>query len=267
MPELPDVENYTRFFKRHALRKTITGLHVGDRRALSHVSPATLRGRLQGARFLSARRHGKHLLARISKGGWLTLHFGMTGSLGYYKRDQDEPRFDRVRFDFGKAGHLAYIDPRLFGKVGFADNADAFIRKQRLGPDILDRGFTFAKFKEALGGHGGLKAALMDQSRMAGIGNIFADEILFQTRLHPLTDVTKLSPAQLKSLFAATRRVLKTAIARGAGAEGFAERLPRGFLLRARDKGGHCPRGHGPLKTIKAGGRTTYFCPTCQPRP
>ncbi|HEX9466354.1 MAG TPA: DNA-formamidopyrimidine glycosylase family protein [Alphaproteobacteria bacterium] len=264
MPELPDVENYTRYFKRHALRKTVTGVHVGDRRALAKVSPETLRKRALGSQFSEARRHGKHLLARLSKGGWITMHFGMTGYLAWFKDGDPDPRYDRVRFDFGKAGHLAFVDPRLFGRVGLVEDADAFIAQQRLGPDALDPHFTFERFKEALRGRGTLKAVLMDQSRIAGIGNIYADEILFQARLHPLTDVRRLTPAQMKALYTAMRRVLKVAIAAGAGAEHFTHRLPKSYLLRQREKGGKCPRNHGPLKVITAAGRTTYFCPVCQ---
>ena len=266
MPELPDVENYGRYFKRHGLRKTITGVHVGDRRALDHISERLLLERLIGARFVATRRRGKHLFVRTSKGGWLTMHFGMTGYLAAFKDEKDEPAHDRVRFDFGKAGHLGYIDPRLFGRVGLVDDAAVFIEQHDLGPDALDPKLTFPRFREALAGGGALKAALMDQSRIAGIGNIFADEILFQVRLHPLAKIDRLAPARLKALFAATRKVLTTAIAAGAGAEGYWERLPRTYLLRQRDKGGVCPRGHGPLSTIKAGGRTTYFCGKCQKR-
>jgi formamidopyrimidine-DNA glycosylase len=266
MPELPDVENYGRYFKRHGLKKRITGVQVSDRRVLDHITEGRLQKQLLGARFTATRRHGKHLLVRLSAGGWLTMHFGMTGSLAFFKKDGDEPPHDRVRFDFGAAGHLGYIDPRLFGRVGFVDDADAFIRAHGLGPDALDAKLTLARFKEALAGGGGLKATLMDQGRIAGIGNVFADEILFQTRLHPLAQTKRLNPAQIKALFLATRTVLKTAIAAGAGAEGYWERLPRTYLLRQREKRGVCPRGHGPLSIMKAAGRTTYFCGQCQKR-
>jgi formamidopyrimidine-DNA glycosylase len=96
------------------------------------------------------------------------------------------------------------------------------------------------------------------------MGNLYADEILFQTRLHPLTDVRTLSPTQWKTLYAAMRRVLKAVIAAKADAERYAHRLPKNYLTRRREKGGTCPRGHGPLKVITAAGRTTYFCPVCQ---
>jgi formamidopyrimidine-DNA glycosylase len=263
MPELPEVEGFTRYFKRHALKKTITDVKVGDARVLAKISPAALRARVRGSRITEARRHGKHLLARLSHGGWLTMHFGMTGYFEAFKDGEVEPPYDRVRFDFGR-DHLAFIDPRLFGRVGLIDDADAFIKQQRLGIDALDPKLTFERFKAALDGRGALKAVLMDQSRIAGIGNLYADETLFQVRLHPLTDVRTLTPAQWKALYAAIRRVLKTVIAAKADAERHAERLPRGYVTRGRGKGATCPRGHGPLKVITAAGRTTYFCPVCQ---
>ncbi len=267
MPELPDVERYNRYLRRHALRRTITGVHVGDRRVLAHVSGGSLHKALTGGRLLSTRRHGKHLLVRLSKGGWLTMHFGMTGSLAYYAAEKDKPRFDRLRLDFGKSSHLAYTDPRLLGRVGLADDADEFVKKQRLGPDLLDRRFTLARFKAALARAGNLKAALMDQSRMAGIGNIYADEVLFQAGIDPRTNAGRLSPQQAGALFRAARRVLKKAVTCGAGAEILIEKLPRSYLLRQRHAGGICPRGHGKLKMIRTGGRATYFCPRCQVRP
>ncbi|MBV8536762.1 MAG: Fpg/Nei family DNA glycosylase [Alphaproteobacteria bacterium] len=266
MPELPDVENYGRYFKRHGLKKTITGVAVGDTRALDHISPRQLQKHLVGAKFTATRRHGKQLFVRVSSGGWLTMHFGMTGSLAAFTDEKDEPSHDRVRFDFGRSGHLGYIDPRLFGRVGYARDAAAFIKAHKLGPDALDPKLTLGRFKDALAGGGGLKATLMDQSRLAGIGNVFADEILFQTKLHPLMPAGRLTPAELKALLAAMRKIFRTAIAAGAGAEGYWERLPRTYLLRQRGKGGVCPRGHGPLSIMTAAGRTTYFCGQCQKR-
>ena len=263
MPELPEVEGFTRYFKRHAVGKTVSDVHVGDRRALAKISPAVLRARTRGSRITEARRHGKHLLAKLSQGGWISIHFGMTGYFEAFKDGEADPPYDRVRFDFGR-DHLAFIDPRLFGRVGFVNDADAFIKQQKLGIDALDPKLSFERFKEALAGRGALKAVMMDQSRIAGIGNIYADEILFQARLHPLTDVRTLTPAQWKALYTTTRRVLKAVIAAKADAERYAERLPKGYLTRQRDKGGTCPRSHGPLKVITAAGRTTYFCPVCQ---
>ena len=104
----------------------------------------------------------------------------------------------------------------------------------------------------------------MDQKIIAGIGNIYSDEILFQARINPAERMDNLAPNQLKRLFLEMREVLKTAIVRGAGSEQYVERMPKRFLLPERNKGGRCPRCRSLLKVLKIGGRTAYCCPRCQ---
>ena len=109
-----------------------------------------------------------------------------------------------------------------------------------------------------------VKSALMDQQIVAGIGNIYSDEILFQARINPAAGVDRLTPGQLRRLFANMRKVLKTAVSRGAGSEQFVEPMPKGSLLPQRKKGGRCPRCRSRLKVFKVGGRTAYCCAKCQ---
>lgn len=265
MPELPDVEGFKRVLTRSALRKTIDRVVVSDARILGDLSARTLAARLEGAKLVAARRHGKHLMAGIDRGGWLTLHFGMTGALHFVRDPDQQPAFTRVRLDFANDGCLAYTNKRMIGRVGFARDAADFIVDERLGPDALDPRFDFQAFKTAvLGLKRDVKSVLMDQEIVAGIGNIYSDEILFQARINPAARVDKLASTQLKRLFQETRKVLKTAIARGAGSEQFVDRMPKGALLPERRKGGHCPRCRSPLKVFKVGGRTAYCCSRCQ---
>jgi formamidopyrimidine-DNA glycosylase len=268
MPELPDVELYKRYLDEHALGQTIERVAVNDARILGDLAPKAFVARLSGDRFEDSRRHGKHLMVRLKKGGWLTLHFGMTGDLFWFENERDDPPYDRVRFDFRDGGHLAYVNRRMLGRVGLADDADAFVRAEELGPDALDPAFDFAAFAKALEGRRrDVKSVLMDQALIAGIGNIYADEILFQARVHPKTAVSALSGKQREKLFEQIKSVLKTAIACGAGAEQLLERLPDHYLLPEREKGGRCPRCGGAIETLKSGGRTSYFCPRCQAEP
>ena len=265
MPELPDVETFKRVLAKSALRKTIARVVVGDKRILGTLAVATFVGRLQGAKLLAARRHGKHLLARIDRGGWLTLHFGMTGALDFVATPDREPPFTRVRLDFAGDGALAYTNKRMLGRVGLSDDDADFVAAEKLGPDALDARLDFPAFKAALSGvKRDVKSALMDQQIIAGIGNIYSDEILFQARLDPAARTDTLSANQLHELYRKMREVLDTAIARGAGSEQFTERMPKGALLPERKKGGHCPRCKSPLKVFKLGGRTAYCCPRCQ---
>jgi formamidopyrimidine-DNA glycosylase len=268
MPELPDVELYKRYLDEHALHQTIERVAVNDARILGDLSARAFIARLTGNRFEDTRRHGKHLLVRLRRDGWLTLHFGMTGDLNYFRNEADDPPYDRVRFDFTAGGHLAYVNRRMLGRVGLADDAAAFIRDEELGPDVLDPAFDLAAFEQAIEGRRrDVKSVLMDQALIAGVGNLYADEILFQTRLHPHTPVTSLDERQRAELFRQLGKVLARAIASGAGAEQSPERLPDDFLLPHRDKQGRCPRCGGPIATIKAAGRTSYYCPRCQRTP
>jgi formamidopyrimidine-DNA glycosylase len=266
MPELPDVELYKRRLDDHALHRKITGVVVSDARILGDLKKAQFVARLQGNRLEGSRRHGKHLLVRLARNGWLTLHFGMTGDLRYVEPPDADVPYDRVRFEF-KGGSLAYINRRMLGRVGLADDADAFIVAEELGPDALDPTFDLAALSAALDDRREVKAALMDQSLVAGIGNIYADEILFQARLHPKTPGQTLGKAKRRALFGKIREVLETAIDTGAGAEQFLERLPKNYLLPQRREGGVCPRCHQKLATLKAAGRTSYYCPRHQPAP
>src|SRR5918994_241173 len=255
MPELPDVELYKRYLDECALRRTIERVVVNDARILGALPSDAFVSRLTGNRFEESRRHGKHLLVRLRKDGWLTLHFGMTGNLLYFREDADDPPYDRVRFDFAGGHHLAYVNRRMLGRVGLADDANACIQDEELGPDALDPAFDLRAFAQAIEGRRrDVKSVLMDQALIAGIGNIYADEILFQARLHPQKPVTSLDDRERTALFRQIQQVLETAIDRGAGAEQFLERLPDDYLLPHRDKGGKCPRCGGPIATLRVAG-------------
>ena len=266
MPELPDVELYRRTLDRHALRQKIARVVVSDARILGDLAEKDFAARLEGNRLQSSRRHGKHLLVQLGRGGWLTMHFGMTGSLEYVEPAGEDVPYGRVRLDF-KGGSLAYVNRRMLGRVGLADEADAFVAAEELGPDALEPAFDLAALSAALDGRREVKAVLMDQSLVAGIGNLYADEILFQARLHPRTPGRTLGKAKRRQLFEKIKAVLQTAIDCGAGAEQLVERLPKGWLLPQRHEGGTCPRCGRKLATLKAAGRTGYYCPRCQPEP
>jgi formamidopyrimidine-DNA glycosylase len=265
MPELPDVEGFKRVLAENALRKTIDRVDVSDPRILGKLSAETFSSRLRGAKLVAVRRHGKHLMAHVDRGGWLTLHFGMTGALQFVRNRDEEPPFTRVRLGFADDGYLAYTNKRMIGHVGLVEDAADFIAAEKLGYDALDRRLDFNLFKTAVSGiKRDVKSVLMDQKLIAGIGNIYSDEILFQARVNPAERIDKLAPSQLERLFIEIRKVLETAIAHGAGSEQFVERMPKGSLLPERHKGGNCPRCRSLLKVFKVGGRTAYCCPRCQ---
>ncbi|HXA23524.1 MAG TPA: DNA-formamidopyrimidine glycosylase family protein [Acetobacteraceae bacterium] len=268
MPELPDVEIFKRLVEQHCIGRVITRTDVADPGSLEGATAAALQRRLKGKRLLSSGRHGKVLFVGFEDAGTLAMHFGTNGSLQHVPRDAEEPPYVRIQFEFAEGDRLAYINPRRIGRVSATDSAAAFIADQQLGPDALDPAFDEKAFAATIANRRqAIKAVLMDQARIAGIGNIYADEILFQARLHPAIAANGLDAGMRHRLFAAMKHALQTAIDCGAGAENFTDRLPKGFLLPERHAGGHCPRCGTPLMIDKRGGRTSYHCPKCQPEP
>lgn len=225
------------------------------------VSARELARRLKRRRFESSRRHGKHLFVCTDGELWLRLHFGMTGSLQYLKHDEQAPKHTRVVFVFANTHRLAFEDQRKFGEVGLVEDLDGYLRKRGLGPDALD--ISISQFREILRKHpGAVKSTLLNQKLIAGIGNIYADEILFHARIHPATEIGRLGDKNVGKLFRATRYILKKAIE----AKTDVDLMPKSWLLPRRGKGGKCPRCGGELKSATIGGRTAWFCPHCQKR-
>ena len=271
MPELPEVETFKRYLDATSLRQRITDVDVRNAYVLENVSARELACELKGRRFEFTCRHGKHLFVRADHAIWLRLHFGMTGFLRYFKHQEKTPRpgsakptagrHARVVFVFEKDHRLAFDDQRMFGEIGLLTDVDEFLKKRDLGPDALD--IDLAQFKNIFAKHrGAMKSILLNQNLIAGIGNIYADEILFRARIHPATQTSALKGKAVAKLFRATRYVLEKAIA----AKADANRMPKSWLLPHRDKGGKCPRCGRKLKSATIGGRTSWFCGHCQKR-
>jgi formamidopyrimidine-DNA glycosylase len=261
MPELPDVEVFKQYLDATSLHQKIESVEVRNGKILGGVSARKLQSTLKRRTFESTRRHGKNLFVGLDGGGWLLMHFGMTGRLKYFKDTNQDPLHDRFLISFENHYHLAFEDQRMFGKVDFIEDLEEFVREKKLGPDPLE--LDSASFRERFEGRkGSVKSALMNQQMVAGVGNIYSDEILFQAHLYPGTRIERLDDATLEKLFEETRRVLKTAIERGASSQ----ELPDHFLLSHRIEGEKCPRGNGEIRKIKVAGRTAYYCLACQPK-
>ncbi|MFN3744904.1 MAG: Fpg/Nei family DNA glycosylase [Hyphomicrobiaceae bacterium] len=267
MPELPDVEIFRRRLDKAAAGRRITEAKVRDPRLLEGISARELERRLLGRRIEATQRHGKYLIAKLEDGDALVLHFGMTGTIETSAEGATTPLYEVLHIGLEKGGWASVTSRRKLGHIWMTGSISAFLKDHEQGPDALAKALNIKAFAAALGSkRSTLKAALMDQARIAGIGNIYSDEILFQTGLHPLTLVGDLDPDQLAELYRTTKRVLRQAIARGVMAEGPASAFPDDWLSGHRERGGRCPRCRTPLETFKSGGRTAYFCPRCQPR-
>jgi formamidopyrimidine-DNA glycosylase len=276
MPELPEVEMYARYFERHALGQTIARVRVLDAR----ICGTRKLNQLVGRSFHGVRRHGKHLFAEVSalvrsredgegspassKGVprsardqdlWLHIHFGMSGDLAYYH--DRPPRFTRLVFDFDNGTHLAYEDMRLFGIVDLTPSPEDYIREHRLGPDPLDPHFKLRAFRALLHKRRGrVKALLLSQNVIAGIGNLYADEALFRSSIDPRRAVDRLTGEEVKKLLTSIRGVLQDAIASRSSGDDY----PRRFLIQVREEGERCPRCGGTIRRTIVAGRTTYYC-------
>ncbi len=261
MPELPDVEVFRRYLEATALGKQIEHVHIDAERILEGDTPQSFGRKLADRQMDRTERHGKYLFAHLDDGRWLSFHFGMTGHLDYYKDLADEPDYTYARFDFANGYHLGYVIPRKLGNLRHLESVESFIEQKELGPDPFKDDFGEEDFLDLLEGRRGMvKTSFMNQSIMAGIGNVYSDEILFQQRLHPRTKIKALSSQELRQLFGTLCEVLGTAIQ----AEADPQRFPDDWLIPVRSEGEPCPRCGGEVERIVISGRGGYFCPSCQ---
>ncbi len=259
MPELPDVEVFRRRLADNGLHQRITRLEVPDPTVLRSVSRQRLARALHGRQLVRTRRHGKHLLVSVEGDGWLVLHFGMTGLLAFPRAGEPTTGHPRLVLHVEGRRRMIYDDARRLGFVTLTDDDETYVAQEDLGVDALAVSRT--GLRDLLAARGGaLKSALMDQSLLAGIGNIYSDEILFQAGVDPRRPASGLDDATLRRLHRQIGRVLRMAADRGADPE----RLPRTWLLPHRDDGVPCPRGNGEVRKLRIGGRSAFYCPGCQ---
>lgn len=263
MPELPDVEIARRTFERAARGRRVEGVEVREPGLLAEgLTPEGLAEAVVGSRGDGARRHGKHLLAGLEDGPWLHFHFGMSGFLASWEADGEPSEYPYVLFALEGDRTLAFDCRRKLGSVGLVEDPGAWAEEEGLGPDALE--LDADGFLAALEGRRGMvKTALMDQSRLAGVGNEFSDEILFRARLHPRTKMSALSAEDLRELHGVLAATLAEAVDAGMDPDA----LPDGWLLPVREEGAACPRCGDPVRRIEVSGRGCYLCPACQPAP
>jgi formamidopyrimidine-DNA glycosylase len=262
MPELPDVETFRKYLDSTALHKKITNVKAPQTRVLKRISGKKLKSALKGRTLESSDRRGKWMFVHLDDGKVLVLHFGMTGFLKYFKDMKDDSGHDRLMLTFDNGYHLAYDSQRMFGEVHLIDDVEEFISDRDLGPDALNDVPDFKSFQEIFGNARGMaKTVLMNQSNVAGIGNIYSDEILFQSGIHPEAEISKLDEKKLKKLYRVMKRVLSKAVEKNAEVND----LPQTWIIPHRNDGDKCPgKCGGEVKKITVGGRSAYYCPKCQ---
>ena len=264
MPELPEVETYRSALEPRLAGRTLRRVTVSDPRLTRPRDPREVAAELEGERVAAVERRGKYLVVRFASGFVLLVHLRMTGGF-----PSEAATHERAVIELDDGARLAYRDVRRFGTwvVLGPDELDEYLRA-RLGPEPLGPGFTSAFLRRRLAGRRApVKAAILDQRTVAGLGNIYADEALWHARIHPLRPAGELTADEVGALRRGIRRALRSGIARQ-GADLGDGAYPRGSMqdeFAVYGKAGEpCPRCGTPIEKTRAGGRGTWYCRRCQ---
>lgn len=271
MPELPEVEYVARQLRQTLPGRRIVGADVRWARAIQDMEPAEFVAGVTGRVVTEIGRRAKYLLLTLDDGRLLIVHRRMSGNLLLREAGREEPPYVRVALNLDDGRRLYYTDPRKFGRLALArpDALPAVVAA--LGPEPLEPEFTPAVLAARLAGiRRGLKATLLDQTVVAGLGNIYADEALFRARLHPLRAAGSLSGDEVARLHAGIQGALTTGIEHGGTTFGRYRDIngEAGTNLEHVEvyqrTGQPCPRCGTPIARITITQRSTHYCPTCQ---
>ena len=268
MPELPEVENT----RQYLLRSGLVGRRLGApditwAKTVHEPSVGEFIEGVAGRRVVDLQRRGKYLIAPLDDEQSLVLHLGMTGSLRIHDVHREPPPMVRHTFPLDDGREMRFIDPRKFGHLWLlADPADAM---RKMGPEPLEPDFSAAVLAETLNNRKSpIKAALLEQSVIAGMGNLYADEALFLSGIHPERAVNDLSPEEIQRLHAGVVQALSHSVAAYAGARDAEWPDPPVALSpwsvpRSADR--PCPKCGGSVQVVRVRGRSSWHCPACQP--
>jgi formamidopyrimidine-DNA glycosylase len=273
MPELPEVETIRRQLEPSITGRVIEAVRVIDERWTRPVAPAEVEQAVAGRRIEAVERRGKYLLLRLEGDRTLAMHLRMTGNLLLQESDSDPP-YLRASFELDDGTRLLFTDARRFGQAVVLDGEglDEYFAA-RLGVEPLSEALTGAELcRLASGRRAPLKSFLLNQTGVAGIGNIYADEALHRAALHPLSPAGSMKPEDCERLRDGIVATLEAGL-RSGGASVDDYRDARGergtmqdeFLVHTRE-GKPCPRCGAEIRRIVVAGRSTYFCPSCQRR-
>jgi formamidopyrimidine-DNA glycosylase len=275
MPELPEVETIRRQLAPKLAGRRIVAAEVIDPLWCAPADPRDIEAELRGRRIVGLGRRGKYLVMEIEVDRFLVMHLRMTGNLLWVDAGEDPP-YLRFRLFLEEGERILFVDLRRFGtgivlhgRPALDDYLDA-----RLGPEPLDPSFTPESLRHlAAGRRAPVKAFLLDQARIAGIGNIYADEALFRAGIHPLKPAGRLRRPEFERLHEGIVAALEAGIEsfgasidRYRDANGARGSMQDRFLVHRRE-GMACPRCGAPVTKLRAAGRGTYICPRCQRAP
>ncbi|MBE3588179.1 MAG: bifunctional DNA-formamidopyrimidine glycosylase/DNA-(apurinic or apyrimidinic site) lyase [Thermoanaerobacteraceae bacterium] len=273
MPELPEVETIKRTLAPKLPGLTICRAEILLPKIIQTPSPEEFRRQVAGETVRSVDRRGKYLLINLSDGLVLAVHLRMTGRLVYSGEEAPVPRYTHLILHLDNGHRLYFADMRQFGRLWLVPESGlpAISGLAWLGVEPLSPAFTPDHLAEKLRGrHTRLKPLLLDQTFIAGLGNIYADEALHQAGLHPLREAGSLSAAEVETLYRAIREVLEEGVkCRGTTVRDYVDGTGRAGTFQNklkvyRKSGQPCPRCGQTIARLKIGGRSTCFCPGCQ---
>lgn len=261
MPELPEVNTVQQYFNATALHQPVEQVKVYDDHIIRNVSGEKFTALLTGRTFTGSYRRGKYFFAELDNDHHLQLHLGMSGDLKYYSDPDDEPKHTRFFFRFDNGFHLAFDCPRKLARIVYIENLDRYIREKGLGEDA--QRISKEDFMQLMEGkQGTLKGFLTNQKYIAGVGNLYADEICYQARVHPASTVSKIEEPVRRLIYEKMQEIFAFAVEKNAHYRHY----PEDWLWKWREEGHPCPENGSTVQKMQIAGRTTYYCEGCQKR-
>lgn len=277
MPELPEVETIVQGLRPKLIGRQVVAVSLINRKVLQNVGPQVFQNELVGRTFCNVRRRGKYLMFGFTQGGCMLVHLRMTGQMIVCKADRVHEKHLSFFFDLSDGNQLRLIDQRKFGTVYWIPPGRSARDAQTggftsLGCEPLGKAFSLTRFEELLAGRSTrIKPFLLEQRHIAGLGNIYTDEILHRAGIHPERAVCDLTEDDVQALYQSIRKVLKEGIYyRGTSISDYVDAAGRqgGYQEHLQVYGRNrkpCPTCGTTICRIKVGGRGSYFCPQCQP--
>jgi formamidopyrimidine-DNA glycosylase len=269
MPELPEVQTTINELKPLVEGKQVTGVEIFKSSSIAEPSAGEFPRKLSGSKIIDLNRRGKHIIFSLDNGKYLIVHLRMTGALIVRPESEAPDKFIRVIIHLNDKTAIHFRDVRRFGRMWLVEDVNTVVGK--LGIEPLEEGFTPRALTRILKGRKlPIKSLLLDQTLIAGIGNMYADEALFQAGIYPLRAANSLKTSEIKNLQSAIQSVLQKGI-RNKGASTDTYIRPEGTrgsaqleFQVAHRKGEKCPGCGGVIERILVGQRSTFFCPKCQ---
>ncbi|RME96711.1 MAG: DNA-(apurinic or apyrimidinic site) lyase [Bacteroidetes bacterium] len=260
MPELPEVHAFQQYFNGIALGRKVQRVVVHDDKIIRNMNGQDFAERVAQRTFTGSIRRGKYLFVQLDNGHDLLLHFGMTGDLRLYDEQEEPHRFERFAFVFTNGQRLGFLDARKFARILYLEDRAGYIKEVGLGPDAL--AITEDEFLKACQGRTTtIKGLLLNQKILAGVGNLYADEVCYRTRVHPASHVNAIPKKKLQEIFHCLQDILKQAVDKAP----YYKEYPENWFWEVWRHEGHVPpNGRGVVERAKVAGRTTYFAKSWQ---